>query len=439
MNIFRPIILLPIAVVLAGLLVFFFSTNRHSQSGTLAELRVSTARSLPPAFEARERSAPGIDASQVENKSYSCDVAELRAAQQELDSSRRYERLRRLGILFAAHDLAFAQSAFATLTRSDDKFAFLSGMMDSWMAVNAEAALSFLHQLPASTYRPHVAVQALGILARRDAQRAFDWMPKLVSGSHRDNAAMTIISTLASYDLSGALDFANAQRSSQGRGAFAEMAVSEATQMNPARVREILESRSDLTTEVRQAALNALAGVWALEAGSDATNWAERMFAQTGSSRPLELALINWATVDAPAAANALSRRLGESWSGGAAEEIAASWADQDPESAAAWVTALPSSPTREAAMDAFVTAWSQSDTSAALRWAIALPERDPARFSAILQACYAFRENDEPGLHAFLGALPVHQRTQLQQVLEVTPSVRTAIFTDRDPGFNSR
>lgn len=336
-------------------------------------------------------------------------------------------------MFFAAQDLEFAQSAFTKLNRSEDKFAFLSGMIDSWMEVNAEAALNFLHNLPASSYKPHVAVQALGILARSDAQRAFDWMPNLVSGFQRDNAAMKIISTLASYDLSSALDYANAQRTSQGREAFAEMGVSEATQVNSTLARELLESRSDLATEVRQSALNALAGVWALEAGSDATNWAENIFSQTGSSRPLELALINWATVDAPAAANALSLHLGESWSAGAAEEIATSWADQDLVSAARWVAALPNSPSRDAALNGFVAAWSQNDPLAALKWAINLAPNEPARDSSLVQAGSAVFENEPAAFDAFIRTLPHVQQIQLKQMMENASRPRTALFTEPD------
>ena len=439
MKISRPFILLPIAVVIAGLVIVFSSSVQWEPPGaTLAEPHVSTARSDLTAFDSMERPASRIDASHVGRGSDACDVAELRAAQQEFDQARRHDRLKRLGMLFASQDLEFAQNAVAQLTRSGDKFAFLSGMIDLWMEVNAESALNFLHNLPASSYRPHVAVQALGILARSDAQRAFDWMPKLVSGFQRDNAAMKIISTLASYDLSSALDYANAQRSSQGREAFAEMAVSEATQVNSTRAREMLDSRSDLATEVRQSALNALAGVWALEEGSDATNWAENIFSQTGSSRPLELALINWATVDAPAAANALSGHLGESWSAGAAEEIATSWADQDLVSAARWVATLPDSPSRDAALNGFVAAWSQNDPLAALKWAVNLPPNEPARDSSIVQAGSAVSANEPSALDAFVRTLPHTQRIQLKQMMETASHPRTTLFTEADSNNES-
>ena len=366
-------------------------------------------------------------------------MMEFQSALETSGASGREERLNESGFDLARSDLVMARKAFDQISRPGDRRAFLTGMIESWSSIDADGALKFVQSLPPSAYKADVAQQALVILARSDFNKAMEWLPKLVNGKRRDNAAMKIIATLATYDLKSALDYADARPSEGAKVAFAEMAAAEATRENPATALRSIADRVDLSPGTREAALEAIAGVWAMRAGASAASWAEGQLTGTGASRPLELALINWATGDAPAAADALSRHLAESWSAGVAQEIAASWADQEPDSAARWVAALPDSPARDAAMEGFVAAWSQNDPLAALKWAIALPQHEPVRDSFIVQAGSALRENGPADFDAFVKNLPHTQQVQLKQMMETASLPRTALFMDSDSAIESR
>ena len=58
-------------------------------------------------------------------------------------------------------------------------------MIEVWASVDAENALTFVRSLPPSFFKPGIAEQALAILARSDATKALEWVPRLVSGKHQ--------------------------------------------------------------------------------------------------------------------------------------------------------------------------------------------------------------------------------------------------------------
>ena len=358
-------------------------------------------------------------------------VALFQAALGEVSPLPRATALTEAALKLTLDNLDAARRAYATLERPGDQQAFLRGMMEAWIGGlgDADSALRFVEQLPPSFFKHEIVEQSLGTLARSDAPKALEWAPRLASGRFKDNAVLRIIDAWAVRDLNAALTYASGRQTERSQFAFAEIAATAATRRDPVAALHTVLARRDLPPAAREAALGAIAGVWAMESGSSAASWAQQHLAATGVSRPLELALVNWSTADAASAAEALAPFRDQPWAAEVAGGIATSWAEQAPTAAAAWILGMPPSAAREAALEGFMESWSQSDPSTAFRWAMTLPAGDPARIAAIWKAAAAFGEEDAVTFSSIVATLPLVHQAQLRQILAEAPGSRSGMF----------
>ena len=407
--------------IIAGVFVIGFTLGSaitprwgHRESA-VASSRGGSVRSIQ---ESRDQNLRNDDVS-VQSSTESADATEdtataLARLARVRSPELRYRSFHEYGAALAkTADRAALLSAFKQVHAADDATEFIIGCLETLGARAPRDGLQLAESLPASPARAIALSEALNQLSATEPVVALAEAQRLLRGADRNNALMSIGQGWGRTNPVEGLTWALQSAEGNLRPQMVEAISAQWAMTDPQEALSHVQS-AQMDPALRLLATSAIMGTWSQTDPARAVDQAAQSSATLGSTRPLEIAFLNWGSYAPRDAAAALLTRNDAQLSASVAPYIATQWASNEPNAAFTFAVNLTDPSVRAQTLSSILERWTEYAPQQALTAALQLPPNDGARDAAVNSALGQFLAGNPEDFHQLLQSMPSSLRTEL-------------------------
>jgi hypothetical protein len=267
-----------------------------------------------------------------------------------------------------------------------ERESFLSGAIDGWSLKDADAAIAYVGQLPASQNKISIIESMIGTLASKNPDKAINLLAAIPPGDVQNQALSKIANAWAQSDPKAAIDWANQQTNPELKSQILEGVISGMAKKDPNAALELAQllTKGD---DSRENISNILSDL----AESDpkgAVDYAMNLPSSKNRNMMIGNLAGQWITVDPEGALGWYASLTDPNLKGRVAVSMIVNLSPVDPDRAINLLVAMPPGDAQNEALSTIGYYWDRTDQNAALDWAN--QQIDPEVKSRILEGVIA-------------------------------------------------